>query len=85
MAEFDLEVCYKPGRTNTNADALSRAPLCSVGAVNAMDIPKNDTFINHEATPMAESQRDDTDLAARILFMETGTVPDNPEHADSLP
>ena len=55
LAEFDLEVRYKPGRTNTNADALSRAPLCSVGAVNAMDIPKNDTLINHEATPMAES------------------------------
>ena len=50
LAEFDLEVCYKPGRKNTNADALqlSRAPLCSVGAVTA-----NDTLRNHEATPMA--------------------------------
>ena len=76
LAEFDLEVRYKSGHKNTNADALSRAPLCSVGAVTA-----NDTLSNHEATPMAESQRADPELAARILFMETSTLPDNPELA----
>ncbi|XP_042624230.1 uncharacterized protein cuzd1.1 [Cyprinus carpio] len=26
LAEYDFEVCYKPGRHNTNADALSRIP-----------------------------------------------------------
>lgn len=26
LAEFNFEVCYKPGRQNTNADALSRIP-----------------------------------------------------------
>ena len=27
VAEFDLELKYKPGRKNANADALSRSPL----------------------------------------------------------
>lgn len=27
IAELDLEICYKPGRKNTNADALSRSPV----------------------------------------------------------
>ena len=30
---------------------------------------------------MVESQRDDHQLAVCKLFMETGPVPDNPEHA----
>ena len=32
----------------------------------------------------AESQRADPELAARILFMETSTLPDNPELAKTV-
>jgi len=35
LAEFDLEI---PGCTNSNADTLSRAPVCLVGAI-AVDTP----------------------------------------------
>ena len=28
LSEFDLEVRFRPGRVNSNADALSRAPVC---------------------------------------------------------
>ena len=27
LQELDLEICYRPGKTNSNADALSRSPI----------------------------------------------------------
>ena len=38
MAEYDLEIKYKPGWCNRNADALSRSPLPSQGEVLAISV-----------------------------------------------
>ena len=36
LAEFDVEIRYRPGRTNSNSDALSRAPLSASTGVNVV-------------------------------------------------
>ena len=32
LKELDIEIFYRPGKCNSNADALSRSPLPEVGA-----------------------------------------------------
>lgn len=31
LSEYDFEVIYRPGKANSNADALSRIPIVKVG------------------------------------------------------
>ena len=38
MAEFDIDIQHRPGRVNSNADALSRSPVepgCNVSQVSS--------------------------------------------------
>ena len=52
IAEFNLEIKYRPGRQHSNADALSRASVNSVQA--------DETNVNTAADDdMASQQRDD--------------------------
>ena len=91
LAEFDIEVHYRPGRTNSNADALSRAPLPQTAGVNVVNTPNNatttaqpNTPTDHDVPSMGDLQRQDQELAARILYMETGTLPDDNRVAKKL-
>ena len=38
IAEFDIEICYKPGRQNANADALSRSPIPSTEEDSSLEV-----------------------------------------------
>ena len=75
LAEFDAEIRYRPGRTNSYADALSRAPP-GVNVVTTMTPDQTDPPPDCSMLTITEHHRKDPDLAARIQCMESGTIPD---------
>ena len=81
LAEFDIEVRYRPGRTNANADALSRAPQPSVAGVNVVNTSSAVVPPECAVKPIAEYQREDPELKDRIHYMETDTIPHDTRHA----
>ena len=80
IAEFNVEIKYRPGRQHSNADALSRAPLESVNSVQA-----DETTTNTVATDnMASQQRDDPQLKAIIEYLDGGILPTDEKLAKRL-
>ncbi len=85
MAEFDLEICYRPGRKHGNADALSRSPVdgCAekvTGEVNhatAVDLRDDEKEID-------SLQREDPSFAAILAFLEHDTLPSDEKLAKGL-
>ena len=88
LQELDLEIFYRPGKGNSNADALSRSPLPDVGAddapygvISAVSVQENaDTSIDDLAT----LQREDPQLEAIITYLETGVLPSEENSAKRI-
>ena len=80
IAEFNVEIKYRPGRQHSNADALSRAPLESVNSVQA-DETTTDMAANDN---MASQQRDDPNLKAIIEYLDGGILPTDEKLAKRL-
>lgn len=69
LQQYDLQVRYKKGTTNTNADALSRSPvLNNSGEINVIEV--------EDISPLQRSQKADPDCKAFIEFLELGKLPD---------
>ena len=72
IQEFDLTIKHRSGRSNTNADALSRNPIpkdmSSVLAIQAID----------DTPKFQEEQTKDSELAALIQYVKEGVVPEDP-------
>ena len=86
IQELDLSIHYRPGKQNSNADALSRSPLTEVGngeaafgiisALDGCDLGK--------ISDLPKLQQGDPELAAIIKFIETGVLPEDEKFAKSL-
>ena len=61
---YDFKIEYRPGKSNANADALSRMPL-----ISAISPPKV------ELANMAEVQGKDQALAQLVKYLQTGELP----------
>ena len=81
ISEFNIEIKYRPGHQNLNADAWSRSPVDSlshddsteivqVGSIDSYDVS------NTENEEMKLSQRQDPDLVPTIKYLEEGIVSD---------
>ena len=88
LQELDIEVFYRPGRGNSNADALSRSPLLEVGAeempyriVSTVTIGENAGTLTDD---LATLQREDSQLRAIVTYLETGVLPEEEKFTTSL-
>ena len=93
LQELDLKVEYRPGRTNTRADALSRYPT-SLLAIDRSDTQTAAVVANvRTSSSVAESgegeklsgrQRWDPDLLLIIRYLEDGELPQDEKTAREL-
>ena len=78
VQEFDLTVKHRSGKSNSNADALSRNPVppsnleLSIRAVQALD---DIAELRH--VELAEAQAKDPEIAAVIRYVRDGVIPEN--------
>ena len=80
IQELDLHIWHRSGKSNANADALSRCPLppnCEQAA------SETDGVIGTEAD-LAACQRQDKELAPVICYLETGLLPDDERLARTI-
>ena len=89
IQELDLQIRHRSGRSNANADALSRSPL-PTGENSSMDDtdgvlanlqPGGDTVTESD---LPSSQRRDEDLATIIEYLQKGVLPPDEKVARTL-
>ena len=76
IQELDIRIRHRAGRSNTNADALSRAPIEE--SVSTMEEEAGGVIANISKEVESEltiSQRQDDELLPIIQFLETGVLP----------
>ena len=77
LQELDLEIRYRPGKQNANADALSRSPLSHfpvpdgvVAAVSENVVPAKDGELS-----LAIQQKVDPELGPMVEYLKQGVLP----------
>ena len=86
IQELNLTIKHRSGHSNVNADTLSRAPLLDRedttepdGVIAALNPP---TDSDHCA--LSAAQREDSNLAEIIVYLETGVLPEDEGRARTL-
>jgi len=77
---MDLVIKHRSGKSNTNADALSRNPISSVAAVETLAVMEGDEDSlplpgEEGMTRIKAAQRDDPDLASMCQYLESDILP----------
>ena len=95
MAELDIDIRYRPGPQNKNADALSRSPVGSenadaenqgdalVATVAAETVDSN-AILSLSSEELPKLQRQDDKLKPLIQLLEQGTLPSDEQRAKKL-
>lgn len=65
LEEYDFEIFYKPGKTNQNADALSRNPVAACNALTIFDLD-NQSMIAENGDENDENVLDEMDALANL-------------------
>jgi len=87
IQEMDVSILHRAGRTNMNADALSRFPLPDVESQSQESVPIGIVAATEIATPvdgLRERQRNDQELMDIINLLEKGILPDDQKLAKQL-
>ena len=89
LQEMDLHIHYRPGKTNANADALSRFPHVAPGegvvVAALMDVSaEGGDQTSTEAEDIKVRQRRDPSVAQMALYLETGYLPEEEQTAREL-
>ena len=74
IQELDINIRHQSGGSNTNADALSRAPLDPGESTPQSGVDGVVANLSQEVD-LPELQRQDRELAAMITYVETGLLP----------
>ena len=81
LQDLDLTIEYRPGRSNANADALSRYPLLTTEDENqtseVVAAIQAENRIPMESNTLPELQRADEELAPIIRYLEDSSLPED--------
>ncbi len=94
LRELDLDIQYRSGKTNENADVLSRLPALDHTTIPDLKAP-NHLMAKLEAEPMTEGadastnewqklQREDDEYVSIIVYLESNAVPTDAKFSRKL-
>ena len=76
IQEMDLTIKHKPGKKNTNADALSCCPADESQICVLQKTDEDEMTCLPELEEVLRCQREDADMAAMTVYLQYGTLPD---------
>ena len=86
VQELDLEIKHRSGKSNANADALSRNPT-DRNAHPVLEVTVTTDSVPDEldrTSQLSAQQRQDPELLALIKYLEDGVVPEDENQAQQI-
>lgn len=88
IAELDVDIRYRPGRINTNADALSRAPIEggeeTLVPQPVLQVTNSPSGIPAPSEEVSDLQRNDPQLKPMWEYLQEGLLPEDERLARKL-